>query len=47
LQFSELELAALRQQIAKARATVDWLDSAVETGNLTLDEGLAALLRGE
>ncbi|MFC6929112.1 DUF6192 family protein [Actinomadura yumaensis] len=30
------------QQIAKVRATADWLESAVGTGNLTLDEGLPA-----
>lgn len=46
-EFSSGERDTLHQQIAKVRATVDWLESAVDTGNLTLDEGLAAMLRGE
>ncbi|MFI7443199.1 DUF6192 family protein [Nonomuraea indica] len=45
--FQEAEQGALRQQIAKVRATADWLETALDTGNLSLDEGLAALLRGE
>lgn len=46
-QLHEREKDAVRQQIAKVRATADWLESAVDTGNLSLDEGLAALLCGE
>jgi Family of unknown function (DUF6192) len=45
--FRDLEKDALREQIAKVRATADWLETVVDTGNLSLDEGLAALLRGE
>jgi hypothetical protein len=45
--FDDTEKAALGQQISRVRATTDWLETAVETGNLTLDEALEALLRGE
>ena len=40
-EFAQTELDTVHAQIARVRAT------AVETGNLTLDEGLAELLRGE
>ncbi|MFC6879620.1 MULTISPECIES: DUF6192 family protein [Actinomadura] len=46
-QLTEAEKSTVLQQIAKVRATADWLESAVGTGNLTLDKGLAALLRGQ
>ena len=40
-ELHEREKDAVRQQIAKVRATADWLETAVDTGNLSLDEGLA------
>ncbi|GAA3243826.1 DUF6192 family protein [Actinocorallia longicatena] len=46
-QLTDAEKGTVLGQVAKVRATADWLESAVNTGNLSLDEGLAALLRGE
>jgi hypothetical protein len=45
--FTEQEQTVLHAQVDKVRATADWVESAAATGNLSLDEGLAALLRGE
>ncbi|PZG21843.1 DUF6192 family protein [Nonomuraea aridisoli] len=45
--FTEQEREVILAQIAKVRATTDWIETAVETGNLSLDEALANLLRGE
>ncbi|MGW5265133.1 DUF6192 family protein [Microbispora sp. NPDC004025] len=33
--------------LGRVRATADWLEAAVESGDVSLDEGLARLLRGE
>lgn len=43
----EAEQNVLRQQVAKVRATADWLETVLDTGNVSMDDGLAALLRGE
>jgi hypothetical protein len=45
--FSEAERAVLHTNVAKVRGAADWVEAAVDTGNVSLDEGLAALLRGE
>ncbi|MEC3920282.1 DUF6192 family protein [Nocardia sp. CDC160] len=46
-QFSADEIATVHNNVARVRATADWVETAVESGNLTLDEGFARLLRGE
>ncbi|MEV4222287.1 DUF6192 family protein [Nonomuraea sp. NPDC049725] len=45
--FTDSERQVVHTQLAKVRATADWLESAVETGNLSLDDALADLLRGD
>ncbi|XVV07759.1 DUF6192 family protein [Actinosynnema sp. CA-248983] len=45
--FSEDERATVHRAVARVRASCDWVESAVDTGNVSLDEGLARLLRGE
>jgi len=45
--FTDSEQAVLSSNIAKVRASADWIETAVDTGNVDLAEGLAALLRGE
>jgi hypothetical protein len=45
--FTDDEQATVHRGAARVRAAVDWLESAVDTGNTSLDEGLAKLLRGE
>jgi hypothetical protein len=44
--FSTAERAVLDTNIAKVRGAADWIEGAVQSGNVSLDEGLAALLRG-
>jgi len=46
-EFSEDEREAVRRGIAKVRAATDWLEAAVDSGEFTLDEQLARLLKGE
>ncbi|WP_242909790.1 DUF6192 family protein [Actinomadura terrae] len=43
--FAEREREALRDRLTQVRAAADWIERAAETGNLTLDEALAAILR--
>lgn len=45
--FTAAEHAVLDTNVAKVRGAADWIEAAVDTGNVSLDEGLAALLRGE
>ncbi|MEV0623903.1 DUF6192 family protein [Nonomuraea sp. NPDC050404] len=45
--FTAEEKAAVARNLARVRATADWLETAVESGDVSLDEGLARLLRGE
>ncbi|SEH00835.1 hypothetical protein SAMN05444920_11824 [Nonomuraea solani] len=45
--FTDDERGALRDRLQRVRAAADWIEQAIDTGNLTLEEGLAALLRGE
>ncbi|WP_369035192.1 DUF6192 family protein [Streptomyces adonidis] len=41
------ERTIVHQNIAKVRATLDWIETAVDTGKVDVDDELAALLRGE
>ena len=45
--FSEAEQAIIHQHLARIRATADWLESAVESGAVDLDDALARLLQGD
>ncbi|WP_146238419.1 DUF6192 family protein [Streptomyces sp. Act143] len=46
-EFSESQLALVTRQVEKIRATADWIETAVATGKVDLDEALAELLRGQ
>ncbi|MFF5212207.1 DUF6192 family protein [Streptosporangium sp. NPDC000396] len=35
------------ERLQRVRVAADWIEQATETGSLTLEEGLATLLRGE
>ncbi|BBC29077.1 hypothetical protein SGFS_003680 [Streptomyces graminofaciens] len=41
------EREVLLSNIARARATLDWMETAVSTGQVHMDEELARILRGE
>ncbi|MGA5448915.1 DUF6192 family protein [Streptomyces umbrinus] len=41
------EREVLMSNIARARATLDWMETAVSTGEVDMDEELARILRGE
>ncbi|EMF01163.1 RacO protein [Streptomyces mobaraensis NBRC 13819 = DSM 40847] len=45
--LSEDERAVVHQRVAGVRATLDWIENAVETGKVDMDAELARLLRGE
>ncbi|RST20770.1 RacO protein [Streptomyces sp. WAC04770] len=45
--LSEDEGTIVHQNIAKVRATLDWIETAVDTGKVDMDDELAAILRGE
>ncbi|MCQ8835834.1 DUF6192 family protein [Streptomyces malaysiensis] len=44
-EFSESQLALVTRHLEKIRATADWIETAVSTGKVDLDEALAELLR--
>jgi hypothetical protein len=46
-EFSESQLATVTRHLEKIRATADWIETAVSTGKVDLDEALAELLRGQ
>ncbi len=46
-QLSEDEQAIVHQNVAKVRATLDWIENAVDTGKVDVDDELARLLRGQ
>lgn len=46
-EFSQAERDAVHAQLARVRATADWIETGVDTGKLDLDAALAELLRGE
>ncbi|MEU7901206.1 DUF6192 family protein [Nonomuraea sp. NPDC049152] len=45
--FTPEEKSTMSHSLARVRATADWLETAVDSGDVSLDEGLARLLRGE
>ncbi|MBW3363090.1 DUF6192 family protein [Streptomyces microflavus] len=45
--LSEDEGVIVHQNVAKVRATLDWIETAVDTGKVDMDDELAAMLRGE
>jgi hypothetical protein len=45
--FSEDERTRIHKNLTRVRTTADWMENAVDTGNTSLDEGLAALLRDQ
>ncbi|MFJ7416430.1 DUF6192 family protein [Streptomyces sp. NPDC098077] len=46
-EFTEDERETIRRAIAKVRGAADWLEAAIDTGQFTLDEQLAQLLKGD
>ncbi|MFI6663183.1 DUF6192 family protein [Streptomyces sp. NPDC050523] len=46
-EFSESQLDLVTRHLEKIRATADWIETAVSTGKVDLDEALAELLRGQ
>ncbi|WP_159393942.1 DUF6192 family protein [Streptomyces sp. NRRL F-5755] len=44
-EFSESQLKTVERHLEKIRATADWIETAVSTGKVDLDEALAQLLR--
>ncbi|WP_393073444.1 DUF6192 family protein [Streptomyces sp. LN704] len=45
--LSDDEQAVLRENVARVRAALEWIEHAAETGDVDVDEALARLLRGE
>ncbi|MGK5555054.1 DUF6192 family protein [Actinomadura kijaniata] len=45
--FTEEERARIHKNLTRVHSTADWIASAVDTGDTSLDEGLAALLRDQ
>ncbi|WP_448333744.1 DUF6192 family protein [Streptomyces sp. DSM 41534] len=45
--LGEDERTIVHENIAKVRATLDWIDQAIETGKVDMDGELARLLKGE
>ncbi|MFI6742250.1 DUF6192 family protein [Nonomuraea sp. NPDC050451] len=45
--FTEEERERVHANLARVRGATEWIGQAIDTGDLSLDEGLAALLRGE
>ncbi|MGW0990707.1 DUF6192 family protein [Streptomyces sp. NPDC002486] len=45
--LSEDEATIVHQNVAKVRATLDWIETAVDTGKVDMDDALARMLRGE
>jgi hypothetical protein len=46
-QFTDDEHATVDRNLARVRATADWLETAVNTGEVSFDEGLATMLRDD
>ena len=45
--LSDDECAVLHENVSRVRATADWVETAIDTGDVDMDEELARLLRGE
>lgn len=46
-EFTEAQYSLVKRHLEKIRATADWIETAVSTGKVDLDEALADLLRGQ
>ncbi|MFE7127785.1 DUF6192 family protein [Streptomyces sp. NPDC057617] len=46
-QFGEDERVAIHENVARVRATLDWIETVVDTGKVDVDGELARLLQGE
>ncbi|MFG2987461.1 DUF6192 family protein [Streptomyces sp. NPDC048258] len=46
-QLGEDERAIIHENVARVRATLDWIETAVDTGNVDVDGELARLLSGQ
>ncbi|GGZ98240.1 hypothetical protein GCM10010371_67490 [Streptomyces subrutilus] len=46
-QLDEDERVIVHENIARVRATLDWIETAVDTGKVDVDGKLARLLQGE
>ncbi|MFY1675467.1 DUF6192 family protein [Streptomyces sp. WMMC905] len=45
--LSEDERAIVHQNVAKVKATLDWIETAIDTGKVDMDDELARMLKGE
>lgn len=45
--FSDDERTIVHENVARCRATLDWVETAVDTGRVDVDDELARLLKGE
>ncbi|MGK5556224.1 DUF6192 family protein [Actinomadura kijaniata] len=45
--FTEPEREAILDRLKRVRAAADWIEQAAQTGNMTLDQALAAILRDQ
>ncbi|MEJ8662226.1 DUF6192 family protein [Streptomyces halotolerans] len=46
-QLSEDERTIVHENVARVRATLDWIEQAIDTGKVDMDEELVRLLKGE
>ncbi|MEV7856989.1 DUF6192 family protein [Streptomyces sp. NPDC088183] len=46
-QLSDVERTIVHENVARVRAVLDWIEQAVDTGRVDMDDELAAMLRGE
>jgi hypothetical protein len=46
-QLGEDERTIVHENVARVRATLDWIETAVDTGRVDVDEELARMLRGQ
>ncbi|KHD75777.1 hypothetical protein MB27_20965 [Actinoplanes utahensis] len=46
-EYTPEEVDTVRRGIGRARAALDWMETAIDTGRVDLDDSLARLLRGE
>lgn len=46
-QFGDDERVLVHENVARVRATLDWIETAVDTGKVDVDGELARLLQGE
>ncbi len=46
-QLSDDERVILHENVARVRATLDWIEQAVDTGKVDMDDELARLLPGQ